>query len=189
MILGLSGKKGSGKDTVADYLCERYDFVKYGFGDPIKEVARTMFNFSESQLYGSDKETVDPNWGISPREFFQKFGTDYGQFIFPEHFPNLFKDIQPREFWVKRFLVWYLEQLEKNPQIKVVISDVRFIHEFNFIKKNNGYVIKIKRDLMDEDRHLSENELDNMEDSDFNGIINNNGSLEDLYRKVKNIIN
>ena len=27
MIIGLAGKKGSGKDTIADYLCEQYGFI------------------------------------------------------------------------------------------------------------------------------------------------------------------
>ena len=43
MIIGLAGKKGSGKDTIAEYLCAQYGFINYGFGDPIKEIGRIMF--------------------------------------------------------------------------------------------------------------------------------------------------
>ena len=98
MIIGLAGKKGSGKDTIADYLCEQYGFIKYGFGDPIKEIGRIMFDFTTEQLYGSEKELLDNNWGIIPRDFFQKFGTEYGQFILPKHLPNAFQDINDRQF-------------------------------------------------------------------------------------------
>tara|TARA_B100000123_G_scaffold271526_1_gene251590 strand:+ start:488 stop:838 length:351 start_codon:yes stop_codon:yes gene_type:complete len=113
MIIGLAGKKGSGKDTIADYLCAHYGFINYGFGDPIKEIGRIMFDFTDEQLYGSKKEIIDTKWGISPRDFFQKFGTEYGQFILPEHFPNAFNDINNRQFWVKRFWVWYTNQKKK----------------------------------------------------------------------------
>ena len=57
MIIGLSGKKGSGKDTIAEYLCVQYGFINYGFGDPIKEIGRIMFDFTDEQLYGNKKET------------------------------------------------------------------------------------------------------------------------------------
>lgn len=189
MIIGLAGKKGSGKDTVADYLCEQYGFVKYGFGDPIKEIGRIMFDFNSEQLYGSEKEIVDSNWGITPREFFQKFGTEYGQFILPTHFPNLFQDINERQFWVKRFWVWYSKELEKNPNLKVVVSDIRFMHEFNFIKEKEGYVLKIERDLTKKDSHISENELDEISLGEYNCILYNNGSKEELFQKVKDILN
>ena len=56
MIIGLSGKKRSGKDTVAEYLCAHYGFINYGFGDPIKEIARIMFQFTDEQLYGNQKD-------------------------------------------------------------------------------------------------------------------------------------
>ena len=68
-------KKRVGKDTVADYLVNKYGFVKYSFGQPIKEVAKIMFDFSDEQLNGDLKEAVDIRWGISPRQFFQDFGS------------------------------------------------------------------------------------------------------------------
>ena len=55
MIIGIYGKKRSGKDTIANFLCEKYGFIKYGFGDPIKDIAKIMFGFTEEQLYGSKK--------------------------------------------------------------------------------------------------------------------------------------
>ena len=43
-------KKGSGKDTVSEYLINHYGYNRYAFGDPVKDVCRVMFNFSEDQL-------------------------------------------------------------------------------------------------------------------------------------------
>lgn len=179
MIIGLVGKKRVGKDTVADFLCDKYDFVKYGFADPIKEVGKIMFDFQEDQI----KDEIDERWGISPREFYQKFGTEYGQFIMPQHFPELFRNIDTRGFWVKRFQIWYENNKDKN----VVITDIRFLHEFEEIKNMGGYIIKIVRDTGLSDNHISENlEID---DNEFSTIVNNDGILEELLEKIVDIIN
>jgi hypothetical protein len=48
--------------------------------DPIKDIARIMFNFSEKQLYEKEKDDIDTKWNIKPRQFFEQFGTDIMQF-------------------------------------------------------------------------------------------------------------
>jgi len=186
MIIGIAGKKRSGKDTISDYLIQEYKFIKYGFADPIKDIAKIIFGFTEEQLYGNEKDIIDLHWGIKPRDFFQKFGTDYGQFIFPEHFPEIFKGKNERGLWVKVFKNWYLDKLDKDPDIKVIINDVRFFHEYDIIKYLGGYIIKVNRNNSLNDEHISENELDN---TNFDCIIQNNSSIQDLYRKIKEIIN
>ncbi len=188
MIIGIYGKKRHGKDTIANFLCQKYGFVKYGFGDPIKDIARIIFGFTDDQLYGTKKEEIDPVWNITPRDFFQKFGTDYGQFIFPEHFPSIF-DSNKRDIWVKLFINWYNQQKKINPFIKVVVNDIRFIHEYNAIKELDGYIIKVHRDISLSDSHVSESELDDYDDTKFNAIILNNSSKEHIYNQIITIIN
>lgn len=189
MIIGLCGKKRVGKDTVADYLVNKYDFVKYSFGQPIKEVAKIMFDFSDEQLNGDLKEVVDIRWGISPRQFFQDFGTEYMQYIFPEHFPNSKKVVPNKCFWVKRFIIWYQKEKEKNPNIKVVIADVRFKHEVDVLKKMKAYLMKIENNrIYNLDTHSSENELNELKKDDYNYIIHNNTSVDTLYENIDTII-
>ena len=53
MIIGISGKAGSGKDTVADILAKEFGFVKCGLADPLKRIAREVFCFTDEQLWGS----------------------------------------------------------------------------------------------------------------------------------------
>tara|TARA_Y200000002_G_C22659251_1_gene654945 strand:+ start:515 stop:1081 length:567 start_codon:yes stop_codon:yes gene_type:complete len=188
MIIGIAGKKQSGKDTISDYLIDKYGFQKYGFADPIKDIAKIIFGFSEEQLYGSQKDIIDPFWNIKPRDFFQKFGTDYGQFIFPEHFPKIFKG-NTRTLWVKIFQKWYLNKKKENPDIKIIINDVRFEHEFDMIKSLGGYVIKVIRPKSFFDKHISENELDKKDKDEFNNIIYNNGTKQELYDRIKDLLN
>ena len=63
MIIGITGKKRSGKDTISDFLVEKYGFVKYGFADPIKDIARIIFGFTENQLFEKEKDIVDEKLG------------------------------------------------------------------------------------------------------------------------------
>jgi hypothetical protein len=51
-IIGVSGQAGSGKDTVANYLCEEYGFTKIALADPIKRFGYHVFHFSVDQLWG-----------------------------------------------------------------------------------------------------------------------------------------
>jgi dephospho-CoA kinase len=41
--IGLIGKMRSGKDTVAAYLCEHYQFTQFAFGDGIKRLCMQLF--------------------------------------------------------------------------------------------------------------------------------------------------
>ena len=63
MIIGITGKKRTGKDTISDFLVKKYYFVKYGFADPIKDIARIIFGFTENQLFEKEKDMVYKNWG------------------------------------------------------------------------------------------------------------------------------
>ena len=180
-ILGICGKKRSGKDTAGEYLIQKYGYVRYAFGDPVKDVCRVMFKFTEEQLYGDKKEVLDPRWGITPREAFQKIGTDFGQHFLHKIIPDLTGEVRMRRFWTKHFELWLDEQMKTNPEIKVVITDVRFKHEVKLIKQLGGVVLKIERDTKVNDSHISETEVENI---GANTVIENNGTLDDLYQKL-----
>ena len=71
MIVGFLGRKRSGKDTAVNYLIDNYNFTRYAFGDPVKDVCRTMFNFSE-EIYGKEL-TVDFLTFIRSEQKFNNF--------------------------------------------------------------------------------------------------------------------
>jgi len=198
MIIGIVGKKGSGKDTLANYLWSYYGHKKYAFADPLKHGLVHIFGFTYDQLWGDEKEDIDERWGVSPREILQIFGTEIFQYAVPKSMPNLKSG--NREFWVKRFEIWLdneknviraFNQLSNDSNVdhllKVVISDIRFNHESNKIKELGGMVIKIERNIIDNEYsdHSSETELD---DITYDHIITNNGTIEELHNKIYNII-
>ena len=59
-LVGICGRKGSGKDTVADFISRRYGFEKRALAQPIKHICGYLFNFNEAQLDGPLKEAIDP---------------------------------------------------------------------------------------------------------------------------------
>lgn len=69
---------------------------------------------------------------------------------------------------------------------KVIITDMRFENEFEAVKKRGGLCITIQRGEIPKQEHYSERALDG--DRDWDYIINNNGSLEDLVEKVREIL-
>ena len=168
MIIGLIGKKSSGKDTLADYLVQQHGFVKYAFSDPIKEACKAIFLLTDEQLHSvAKKEEVDPRWELSPRQMFQFLGTDM-----------IRKQID-EGFWIRHFRYWYGENKGKN----IVVSDCRFQNEVDVILEVGGSVVKLERNLDRSgvtDLHISETGVDGLGGYAF--VMGNNGTKEDLYR-------
>jgi hypothetical protein len=175
MLIGIKSRKGGGKDTAANFLCEKHNFVRYGFADPLKKGIREMFGFNDDQLWGETKEVIDEFWNVSPREVLQYAGTELFQFELPRLMPAL-KDKIGRGFWVKRFEKWYQE----NSDLNIVISDLRFLHEAAKIKELGGVVLELKRNtnLNEFSNHASEVELEQIIPD---WVIDNNDTLENLY--------
>lgn len=147
MLIGLVGKKGSGKDTVADFLIDRFNFMKIAFADPLKKVLQVLFLLEDRQLHDPKyKEMVDDRWGMSPRQMMQMMGTDIVRAKFGE------------DFWLK-----HMDYTLKQHETKfIVISDVRFKNEAEWVRNNGGILIRLRTetDNLTLDTHQSECELD-----------------------------
>ena len=181
MLIGIIGKKRSGKDTSGDYLVTNKNFIKYSFANPLKRGAMEMFGFTEDQVFGDAKDIIDPVWGVTPRLVLQVLGTELMQYELQKQIPE-FQTIG-RGFWVKRFKQWYAN----NKNLDVVICDVRFQHEANSILEMGGQVWKVERPgLTFNDEHASEMEMDKI--TGVTQIITNDGTLEDLYNKLDSLV-
>lgn len=73
----------------------------------------------------------------------------------------------------------------KTDKLKYVIcTDVRFVHEYDFIKKNNGIMINIIRDGIQQADDIAEHDLDMMDEENYNYVIYNDGTYEELFDHV-----
>jgi hypothetical protein len=175
--IGICGKKRSGKDVIADYLVSNHSFQKKKIAENLKSVVKLLFSFTDQQLEDDSKDDIDIRWGISPRKAMQFIGTDIMQFEIQKIMPNI-----GRNFWMNSFLQTL------NPNNKIVISDIRFKHEYEAIKSagHKFLMIKVERPgLTKEDTHSSETEF---EDIPIDITIQNDGTLDDLINQISRLV-
>ena len=177
LIIGIIGEKGSGKDTVADYIVEKYQFIKDSFAANLKASVKEMFNLSDEQLNDpSLKEVPDPRWNnCTPRQLLQFVGTELLRNQIGQIMPNIASNIH----------VHALEMRLSGK--KIVLSDVRFLNEAEMISRNGGILVKIVRKssvYSTNDAHASEVEQRQIK---YDYLIENNGSLGELYASVDEI--
>ena len=110
MILTICGFKGSGKDTIGDYLIKNHGFKRFHFGSAVKDVCSIIFGWSRHLLEGDSiesrkfRETEDKLWSdklgfkLTPRIAFQKIGTDIFRNSFHQDIWTLIIEKKIREF-------------------------------------------------------------------------------------------
>jgi len=165
-VIGLHGKAGSGKDTVADYLVANHGFEKISFAMTLKAMLAAG-GFPEP-ANRDDKESLVVGFDFSWRKAAQYLGTEFGR--------ALDKDI-----WVK-----CTEKLLQ-PDGKYVFSDVRFDNEADMIRKY-GKVWHIEGravNLGEMAYHASESGITGTQ-HDF--YLYNDGTLDDLYMLTEEIL-
>ena len=196
MIIGISGKARSGKDTFATMLAtelnkeSRPSYIMMAFANELKLRCQAAFDLTFEQLWGNDKEKYDQRYpklrGPLPycvgnrddgkglevleerkhwtaREIMQ----DYGAF---------YRTID-NQFWIKNLF----KVAKEKEYTSVIVTDVRYINEADYIIDNGGYVIRVERENKDSvhnQEHPSEVELDGYNRFDF--TIDNSGTLEQL---------
>lgn len=131
-IIGLIGKKGHGKNALADAieLASKREVVQVAFAGALKEAARIIFRLDDEQLHGRRKEEVDPRWNKTPREILQLLGTEVGRSI-------------DREVWIKSVRAQAEAAWTQNPGAIVVVTDVRFENEAEFILAMRGLLVRV----------------------------------------------
>lgn len=159
-VIGLHGKKGSGKSAVvAPALREsfflrsnfmqmednNYVSAQMAFATPLKQICHIIFGGEAKRYFGSqaDKEQefsywkrqLGPNYG-SGREIQKTIGTE------------IFRDHVCADIWVKvaeRRLAEFLkmEDVKKTQKVLVVFDDVRFKEEATWIRGIGGSVIEV----------------------------------------------
>lgn len=120
-IIGLTGAAGSGKDTVASML--PISFYRYAFAKPLKEALKVL-GIPEPKTR-AEKEGLLPGRTYSYRKAAQTLGTEWARNLSKTFWSDLAKDaIQGFD--------------------KVVLTDVRFENEADWVRNQGGVIWHIK---------------------------------------------
>lgn len=171
--IGIVGKARSGKDTLADYLCEELGYTRYAFGDEVKRHYHAIFGDTD----------VKPRRGYpcqgKPRRGYQWFGQAMRQ-----HQPDI---------WIQKVL----KKIEREQPERIVITDCRQQNEFDVLRDNGFFIVKIECDdevriermkklgdkfTADDLNHATEKAVDSFE-PDI--VIENNGTITDMIMRFK----
>ena len=209
MIIGVCGFIGSGKDTIADYLVNFHEFRRESFANSLKDAVAQVFGWDRTMLEGRTKaarewrEQVDPWWSerlnmphLTPRWILQYWGTEVCRKGFHD------------DIWIAA-----LEHKLLNSKDNIVISDCRFPNEIKSIKAAGGMVIRVVRGSEPEwyeaalsfnkgERGnmtwaISRHKLDTLKihasetswvGTTFDAVIDNDGTIEELYAQVKSLV-
>jgi hypothetical protein len=203
MIIGVTGFIGSGKDTIADYLVNFHEFRRESFASTLKDAVSSVFGWDRIMLEGRTKaarewrEQVDPWWAerldmptLTPRWVLQYWGTEVCRRGFHD------------DIWIAS-----LENKLRNSPDNVVISDCRFPNEISSIKRAGGKIVWVRRGELpnwydialeaNQGYNVAIQELKRLKihasetawvGTEFDAVIDNNGTIDELYLQVKNLL-
>lgn len=173
-LIGIMGRKRSGKDASAARLIAAHGYTRFALADPMRAALLALDPVLDSfgpHTFRLSDLVEDVGWEAAKedgevRRLLQRFGTEMGR----QHFGE--------DFWVD--LAFRQIDAFNGP---VVVTDVRFPNEAEAIESRGGVLLHLERPSLpvNTDSHASENAL-----ADFtpHAVIVNDGDLDDLANSV-----
>lgn len=130
ILLGISGKRRTGKTMLANFLARYYGYVHYSLAEALKDEVRREYGLTREQTDGDLKEVHIERLQASPREIMIEHGRK--------------KREESPSYWIDIVRTKILE----TPQASVrsfVISDIRFRNEAKWIKRHDGFLVRLER--------------------------------------------
>lgn len=184
--LAISGKARTGKNTAAEMIVKHMNIPMtqckiVALADPMKHIVKTMFPEASNECLFGPSELRST---IIAEKYKNKDGNtlthrqaliDLG--AFGRQYNN--------NIWLNCLVE---DANQSKDKIVYICSDVRFVNEFEFLKSAGFYMIRIKRPSYTKIDDVSETQQDAILDADFNLVIDNDGSLEDLSNCIADMV-
>jgi hypothetical protein len=189
-LIAISGQANTGKNTLAKLLINELDEDAYmsnvhimAFADPIKEMAQIMFPKLPSKfLYGSSKyrnEIVPNAWKdgkpLTVRELLIDIGTKLGR----GYNDNI---------WLNNFDARLESNMSNYKYDCIICPDERFPNEFYHLKNKGFYQIRLYRKAAGIINSTTETAQNEIQDSEFDSVIHNDQTLQDLENEVEKVV-
>jgi hypothetical protein len=157
-------------DTMPDEIKKRYgefkDSSSFAFEEKVALPLMPYHHYSASGGY-----IIAPTGPMTAREVMQIFGTD------------IFRNFFDYEIWAKA----PFKKFKDSEFDFVIIDDCRFPNEAEASKAQDAVLIRLTRDVLGADQHISEKAMDDYPDNEYDMIIENQGlALDTLYLILRN---
>ena len=132
MLIGLAGRRGSGKTELAEHLVNKLGYLRTSFAEPVRAGLMALDPYVGPSLrlsslvdrVGWQRAKLRPE----VRRLMQRYGTEAG------------RDIHGRDCWVNHMI----KRLNATECPLIVIDDVRFENEAQMVSDRDGIVIKVQ---------------------------------------------
>lgn len=189
VIIGLLGRKRSGKDTFAARLVDAHDFTRYAFADALKDAALALDPIIEAEPgtrwdygYGGSHESPCIESYTRLSDLVSVVGWERAKENDEvrrtlQHMGVGVRNLDP-DFWLRVVM----DRVRADGG-NAVITDVRFPNEADAITAAGGYLARVRRpgDRDAADTHISETALDHRGVDD---VIRNDGTVADLHARA-----
>lgn len=196
-LIGVSGKLGSGKDTFAELLAKQLagKVERHALADNLRLITEIISGIRMTTTHEIDepfcneiRNYTQDQKNILIKQFDKTIGETL-QLVGTE----LFRNNYDTDVWVKSLFSEEIYDKMNDGKI-IIIPDVRFINEADYILQEGGYLIRMEGDpagvrenSLRDLNHLSETNLDNYTKFD-KVIINNKKDINELKRVVNDLI-
>lgn len=179
--IAISGKAGSGKNTVAQLISDHlvpFECRIFAFANPIKKMVNIMAPHGHDALYGPSQlrgEKVNNKSELTFRDCLVTIG-------------KLGRQIDP-DLWVNLEIDNAANYLAFNNSCIAIFADVRFKNEFKRLRQNDYYMIRVVRPNNKTNvNDISEVDLDSVSDSNFDHVLINDGSINQLEESIDQLV-
>jgi hypothetical protein len=176
-LIGIGGALAAGKDTVADHLVAKHGWKKHWMSEPLNDALLTLnpvieidndhFKVRYARLvsevgYTAAKEHPEV------RRLLQVLGTEVGRNMIGE---DTWVDIAGRK----------IDDSRLAERRDVIITGVRFKNELTMIKQRGGILLYVDRPGRSSTVHAAHASENSLTKDDFDVVVDNIGTLENLY--------
>lgn len=186
LLIGIYGRARSGKDTAADYLAKRLGLYKYAFAEPLKTMLKSVFG---DHFHEGDRSGICPETGVSYRVMMQTLGTEWGRALNDNVWVNLvgkrWKLVLDQNYSPADSASKFAGGLVIGG---MVLSDVRFDSEAEWIRDQGGLVVYIHRDAEKQVGVIGHASEKGICPTLVDYLVDNNGTLSQLYQNLESLI-